>query len=130
MVPVVGPHVELIKTALKLWGVHVQMDQPEHWNDAALASWKDWLTRQYGNEEFDAIVDSKNINMLIDLENYKTWLHRAYPTDDSLEEDGERCLQIQRFIEDDMEYLAEVIDEETGETLNVSLPDEVAEEVR
>jgi hypothetical protein len=129
MVPVVGQHVQMIKTMMTLWGVHVDMEaQADHWNDAALASWKEWLNRH--SVEDSSVVDADNLRALTDMDAFNAYLARAYPADDSMEDGMERCMQIQKFIDDEIEYLAEVVDEETGETVQVSLPDEVAEEVR
>lgn len=129
MVPVVGPHVQMIKTMIDLWGVHVNMEvQADHWNDAALASWKEWLNRH--SADTTDVVDAANLKALLDMDRFNAYLARAYPTEDSMENGLERCMQIQKFIDDEIEYLAEVVDEDTGEVVQVSLPDEVAEEVR
>jgi hypothetical protein len=129
MVPVVGQHVQMIKTMMTVWGVHVDMTaQEDHWNDNALASWKEWLNL-HSSEETN-VVDAVNLRALTDNDGFNAWLARAYPADDSMECGMERCMQIQKFIDDEIEYLAEVVDEETGELVQVSLPDEVAEEVR
>jgi len=129
MVPVVGPHVQMIKTMIDLWGVHVDLEaQADHWNDAALASWKEWLHR-HSAEEVN-VVDAANLRALTDMDQFNVYLARAYPTEDSMDGGLERLMQVQKFIDDEIEYLAEVVDEDTGEVVQVSLPDEVAEEVR
>eukprot|EP00746_Dinoflagellata_sp_MGD_P161507 gnl/MRDRNA2_/MRDRNA2_88686_c0_seq1.p1 gnl/MRDRNA2_/MRDRNA2_88686_c0~~gnl/MRDRNA2_/MRDRNA2_88686_c0_seq1.p1 ORF type:complete len:466 (-),score=127.47 gnl/MRDRNA2_/MRDRNA2_88686_c0_seq1:109-1506(-) len=129
MVPVVGPHVQMIKTMMNLWGVEADMEaQADHWNDAALASWKEWLDRHSVADS--SIVDADNLRALTDMDSFNQWLARAYPADESIEDGMERSMHVIKFIDDEIEYLAEVVDEETGETVQVSLPDEVAEEVR
>merc|ERR1719158_47261 len=55
---------------------------------------------------------------------------KAYPTEEGAEDLIPKTMQVQKFIDDEIEYLAEVLDEETGQIVQVSLPDEVAEEVR
>jgi len=130
MVPVVGQHVQMIKTMMTLWGIHVDIAQEDHWNDNALASWKEWLNLHSVAIPESDVVDAANLKLLTDMEAFNAYLARAYPADDSMDNGMERMMQIQKFIDDEIEYLAEVVDDETGETLQVSLPDEVAEEVR
>merc|ERR1711959_888327 len=76
------------------------------------------------------VVDAGNLRALTDMDGFNAYIAKAYPAEDGMESGMEKCMQVQKFIDDEIEYLAEVVDEETGETVQVSLPDEVAEEVR
>jgi len=129
MVPVVGPHVQMIKTMMSLWGVSVDMAaQEDHWNDATLAAWKEWLHKNSAKDT--NVVDAANLRVLTDMDSFNKYLMKAYPTEDGAEAAIPKTMQVQKFIDDEIEYLAEVLDEETGAIVQVSLPDEVAEEVR
>lgn len=125
-----GDHIAWIKQTMRLWDVDV--DQGSNWNDASLASWRNWAAR-YTQDGAAAKVDAANLGILIGVESYTNlFLARMYPTDAEAAAQGERgrTLEVQHVADDGVDCTAEVIDDETGEVYQVSLPDELYEEVK
>jgi len=128
-----GEHVQWIKQMIKLWGVDMaQAGGAGVWNDQALAAWKSWAKRYSPHGEAGK-VDAGNLEILMSLESYsELFLAKAFPTEAEAAASGwqaEKTLGIRRVEDRGVEYIAQVVDDETGQVIEVSLPDALAEEV-
>lgn len=128
--PLQGEHITLIRMMMSIWGCPVTAsDAPEDvWNDATFASWQHWL-KMNNLASGGPKVDSYNLRFLMDKDAFQEYLEKAYPVRDVGDEDYMRSVvEIRDFIEDEVDIIVEAVDEDTGDILNLSLPEaQVAE---
>lgn len=136
-VSLAGEHVQWIKQMIQLWGVDMHGGGSSGgsgvWNDAALAAWKTWAKR-YSPQGGAAKVDAMNLGILMSLESYtELFLAKVFPTEAEAVASGgqaEKGMAVRRIEDRGVVYVAHAVDDETGQVVEVELPDEMAEEVK
>jgi len=128
--PLQGEHITLIRMMLSIWGCPVNAPgAPEDvWNDQTFAAWQHWL-KMTSLASGGPRVDTHTLRFLMDKDAFQEYLQKAYPVRDAGDEDYMRSVvEIKDFIEDEVDIIVEAVDEDTGDILNLSLPEaQVAE---
>merc|ERR1712087_380476 len=77
-------------------------------------------------------VDGLGIKKLIDRDAFEEYLLDAYPVNAKAMDDSEihHTVELRGIVDDSLDIIVEAVDEETGEILQLSLPDGQAPEVR
>eukprot|EP00927_Polykrikos_kofoidii_P073402 TRINITY_DN69449_c0_g1_i1.p1 TRINITY_DN69449_c0_g1~~TRINITY_DN69449_c0_g1_i1.p1 ORF type:complete len:463 (-),score=111.75 TRINITY_DN69449_c0_g1_i1:62-1450(-) len=140
--PLQGEHVQLLLAMLELWGCKVSTQEEEgeddhntetpiledSWDDAALSAWTRWLEAR-GLETNNPCVDAVTLRILMNRTRFQEYLAIAFPLEDNDEECGVyHMVEVKGFVEDD-EIMVEVLNEETGQLMQLVLPEQEAEEV-
>lgn len=128
-----GVHIELIISMLRLWGFPAEAPPADTWNEAALAAWQLWL-EAYGPDGSSphSRVDSVNLRRLMDRDAFQAFLIQAYPAPEfEVGVEMQHTVEVRNIlITDDIDVLVEAVDEETGQTRQLVLPEGHVEEVR
>lgn len=121
--PLQGEHVMLIQLMLGIWGCPVDDGTAgDVWNDRALAAWKQWL--QGRSVKTSNPVDKVTLRRLMDKDEFQDYLQTAYPVKDGTDEDfSKQVVEVKGLVEDEIETLVEAFDEETGELLHFTIPE-------
>jgi len=128
--PLQGEHIELIRQMLEIWGCPVTGDTVgDIWNDCALAAWQQWLKAR--SLEASRGVDKQTLRQLIDKDEFLEYLQVAYPVADVEAQDYvKQVVEVRRFVEDEVDTLVEAVDEDTGEELTITVPENEVETIR
>lgn len=131
--PLQGVHIELIISMLRLWGFPADPPPADVWNDAALAAWQLWL-ETYGPDGSNghSRVDSANLRRLMDRDAFQAFLIQAYPAPEyEVGTETQHTVEVRNIlVTDDIDVFVEAVDEETGQTRQLVLPEGHVEEVR
>jgi len=140
-----GEHITLLLQALELWGCTVPSDVPKDvWGSEALAAWKKWLKEreldhmmppgETGKQQaVDPIpcVDAASLRTLLHQDLFQEYLQTAFPVrDDFGETEVHHIVEVRGIIEDDLDVIVDAVDDETGEVMQLFLPDNQVEQVR
>jgi len=131
--PLKGEHIALLLVMMSLWGCSMPLGSPEdEWNERTLAKWNQWLTESGPEGATPGQVDSISLKALLDRDGFQEYLIRAHPVEVEATDDGDihHTVEVKNIFEEGLDMIVEAIDDETGEMLQLSLPDNQAEEVR
>lgn len=128
--PLKGEHIELIHLMLNIWGHPVESSIDMNvWTNSSVAAWQQWL--QACDLDKSRPVDSSTLRRLMDKDEYEEYLLMAFPVGEfGHDEYISRVVEVRSFLEDEVDIVVEAIDEETGEILQLALPDHDADELR
>jgi len=134
--PLKGRHISLILAMLELWGCPLPDDEPEdEWTQAAVEVWNRWLKDNGPRGTAPGRVDSLGLKALLNKDGFQAYLEHLHPVQiggteaiDDLEE--HHMVEVKGIFEDNFDIFVEAIDDETGEVLQLPLPDHQADEVR
>jgi hypothetical protein len=136
-VPIVGEHVSLLLCLLDLWGCPLPDGSLEdQWSDAAVQAWLEWQRHNAPEGlERGRALDGAGLRAMLSRDAYQDYLM----TSNKVNIDAEMLnivdhqVEISKLVgetEDTLDFLVEALDEETGEILQLSLPEAHIEQVR
>jgi hypothetical protein len=133
-IPLVGEHCALLQGMLELWGCATNSENENVWDHAAAATFMAWQSVNGPADVVEGRLDGSCLRRLIDREAFQDYLAHEYPLDDS-HDDVLRTVEVKRVVEGsaedlDLDIMVEAMDEETGNIIQLSLPEGVVEEVR
>lgn len=129
--PLQGEHIALLLVMLSLWGYSMPPGAPEdEWNESTLAKWNEWLTESGPEGATPGQIDSISLKALLDRDGFQDYLIRAHPVDVATDENEVHMVEVKNLFEEGLDMIVEAIDDETGEMLQLALPDNQADEVR
>lgn len=134
--PLQGEHILLISQLMQLWGpIHDASPPQDAWNPEAMDAWQRWLTEHGPRGANPDVVDSASLKALMDRDAFQAQLTRAQDAAGALVDGEETSLrhtvQVKRVTENEHdEVLVEAVDEDSGELLQLSIPQSQVQEVR
>lgn len=136
-VPIVGEHVTLLLCLLDLWGCPLPDGSlQDQWSDAAVQAWLDWQ-QQSAPESLQRgkTLDGAGLRAMLIRDAYQDYLMTSNKVniDPEMLKIIDHQVEISKVVgetEDTLDFLVEALDEETGEILQLSLPEAYIEEVR
>jgi hypothetical protein len=129
-----GEHCELVTSMLMLWGCLLSNQPTRTWDPQAVAAFEAWQQTHGPVDATPGRLDATSLKRMIDRDAFKEeYLPQEYPLDESAQDDLLQMVELKGIVEgsaDDLDVLIEAVSEETGELLQLSLPESQVAEVR
>lgn len=128
-----GEHVELVTSMLILWACPPSTNQPmSTWGPETATAFEAWQNAHGPIDCTPGRLDATSLRRMMDREAFKEFLPEEYPLDIAAQDDLLHTVEVKNIVgsAQDLDILVEAIDDETGELLQLSVPEGVVDEVR
>jgi hypothetical protein len=128
--PLKGEHISLILSMLQLWGYPIVSSPEDEWGEEALGMWDKWLSENGPEGSVPQRVDSTSLKVLLNKDQFEEFLVKQHPVNDTSADEMHHTVEVKSVFEQGLDMVVEVVDDETGDVMQVPLPDHQAEEVK